>query len=736
MTRSGLSSILHPRRGAARRWLAVAAVLVLPVAPACRPADPGPLEVGFATVPIPWRVGAKPGQIGTQNSEDYVQFYGDAIGELLPILLSDEGPEHVLEEMTIWAMMALEDRLNFLAPGRYAFLAEPGRGIERPPDIKAVVVRSGEEKVALVRADLYLMHEQIQIRVAELVEPATGMGRDQLFLAGTHNHSSPHAISASAGAWTFADAFDARQFAYVTRAIADAIIAADASLRPAVVRAHATEYREVQQNIIGPTRRVLEAPDGSEEEVDVGFPRDHFDGQLTLLRFEAPGEIDEAGETTAGEHLGSIFVLGMHPETLPSDHGITSGEWPLHVEDRLNRRHGGFWMWLPGSLGDIEPDAGRNDPDHTFWRRGFEEMARMSDLIAAGVTEAWEAAASAPAEARPVVGQIARSVPGPVDYPFPDSSYLGGARLPMVRLLQDTTTIRLHLVRIGEVLLIGVPAETITDLSLNIKSRVGAGHDSVHQGYVFPGAPEWVRDRIAQNFEIEALPEEMRAGLPVVVNVVNGYIGYVVTRWEYENRDHYRESLTAFGPGTAEHIAGSVVGLAREMHGGEPFDPPGQTWHSLDESGVADIAGLLRAFDEAVAELSRELPASDPARVGTLLALPEDGGSALEPVEVRFAGGTNDLPPPSITVEAAADGGWEAVATGPSEAVWLLFEPPDEWTVRWRDPSAAAGASVRVRAEGRYRGAAPGATEPDPLFDPDGADRSYVFESPAFTLGE
>ncbi|MFW6369487.1 MAG: hypothetical protein ACOC0J_02775, partial [Myxococcota bacterium] len=575
------------RQGPAGRFvlLAVSAQMfgVVGALPAC--SDPPPLELGFSRVPMEWRAGAKPGQVGTEALPEHGENVAGLLQEMVPILMEgSEDPEWMLYELTEWSMEQLRSKTENLEAGRYAFDFEPGSGLELPPDVRAVVLRRGEEKVAIVRADLYLMHEQLLRRVAGLVEPETGLDLDRIFLSGTHNHSAPHAISAAIGPWMMADTFDARHFAYVSRTVAKAIIEADRELRPAVLRAGSSSFRRVQMNIIGPGVESMEPPGGGDPvDVEVGYPRDHFDDELTILRFEVPG--DEPGEA-AGEHLCSIFVLGMHPESLPGGHGLTSGEWPLHVERKLEEQHEGFFMWLPGALGDVEPDSGRLNPDHDFWRTGFEAMDRMSELIADGVTEAWRETASAPARARPWLAQIAREVPGPEDYPMPDSTYLGGFRLPVPRVLGDTTTIRIHLVRLGDVLLAGLPAETVTDLSWNIKSRIGSEYDSVYQGHVFDAAPSWVRERIGRNFSTDSLPEELRARLPVIVNMTGGYIGYVVTRWEYENRDHYRQSLTTFGAGTAEHLASSVVGLAREMHGGEPYETAKQPWHRADEEGA------------------------------------------------------------------------------------------------------------------------------------------------------
>ncbi len=694
------------------------------------------LEVGFARAPMHWRVGVKPGQVGTEALPEQTQAMTSMLQDILETLLDEDyDREWLIYDLTAWTLEKLEERVDAVEPGKYAFFFEDGHGVELPPDAKAVVLRSGDQKVALVRADIFLMHEHIQTRVADLIHEETGIERDAIFLAGTHNHSAPHAISPAAGVWSLADAFDPRHFVYVTRAIADAIIEADRNLEPAVMRAHRTSYSEVQQNIIGPREEELLPPDGDEPVVvEVGYPRDYFDDELAVLRFESPGQQGEDGEMISGDHLATVFVFGMHPETLDNHHGITSGEWPLHVEHRLTSEHGGFWMWLPGSLGDCEPDRGRANPDHIFWREGFDAMDIMSDMIGSAVSDAWEDTGSVEAHATPKLDYMARDISGPPDHPMPDSTYLGGFLTPMVRLMNDKTTFPLHLVRLGDVLLIGVPAETVSDLSFNIKSRIGEGWDEVYQGYVFDSAPDWVRARIGQNFKTSTVPEEMRVPMPLVTNMTGGYMGYIVTRWEFENREHYRQSLTTYGPGTAERVAGSLVGMTRELLGGEPFEVEPSPWQRADDRGYAEIADYLASLDEVVTEMSGDNPPSDPDRVGTVLSIPADGHPGDEPIEVTWAGGTNDMPPPSVTIEAEVEGEWTEVAAGPSGDVWVLFEAPDEWTAWWRTQSVRETTTVRVRAEGWYRGDEPGVTRPDELFDPDGANQSYSLTTEPFVL--
>ncbi|MFW5875509.1 MAG: hypothetical protein ACOCXM_02105 [Myxococcota bacterium] len=75
----------------------------------------------------------------------------------------------MLTNLTAWARGEIEERVVATEPGAYNAFFEPSTGIELPPEANAVVVRRGPVKVALVRADLFIMHEHVHRRVADLI---------------------------------------------------------------------------------------------------------------------------------------------------------------------------------------------------------------------------------------------------------------------------------------------------------------------------------------------------------------------------------------------------------------------------------------------------------------------------------------------------------------------------------------------------------------------------------------
>ena len=694
-------------------------------------ADPA-FRVGYAHRSLPWRAGAKPGQTGSAALPARDTLLARAVIQILPIL-NQRDANILVRRITVWATGMIENTLNDVTEGVYNQLFVPSVGIELPPAVNAVVISQGDQHAAIVSADLYLPHEQFHRRVAHLVSERTGISRDRLFIGATHNHSAPHAISPAIGIWTFGDQFDPRHWVYMTHEVAETVIAAWEAREAATLRTGRTHFADVQMNIVGPSRARLQDPDGDEVEVAAGYPHDHVEDDLILLRFDRPDD---------DTPIAQIFVLGMHPETLRDDHRIISGEFPRHAERKIEARTGVPSLWLSGVLGDVEPDRGRNRPEARYWREGFEAMDRMTDDIADAVIALRESLDDVEADDSPLFLQAARDFAGPASQPMPRSTYLG-PEYPMFRLIHDSARIRLHLIRLGDVLLVGMPGEIPTDMSWNLKSRMetGATSDAVFQGYVYDDAPAWVRERIARNFGRDVADPAHQAPIVSIISLVNSYTGYVVTRWEFENREHYRQSLTCFGPDTAEHMNALALALNAEMHGAPALEQDLPDFWESDQQGFDSISWWLRGMDAWVTAWSADLtPEPEPTLVGTVTEGPlwraageERPEWHPERIELQWRGGAADVDMPRVQVEIEDEEGvWVPWTEAPGPVAWLFFEAPHLWTVSLRRPEELTR-PLRFVVEGTYRSDTPGSGPAHPIWDPAGANQTYTFTSDPFT---
>jgi hypothetical protein len=492
-----------------RRALAavIALVVVIPLIVAATEPDPDPcagvLCAGAASVDATWHTGAGQGQLGGA---------GNSLSE------DKYDPFHHQTKMV------------------------PTDGIQSRTYAKAIVVRGPDgTKAAYVKSDLYLQQEIMTRRIVELVtggDPANqdyvvpGLEPSGIMLGGTHNHSAPHYTSTSWGVWIFADAFDYRAFDETARKIARSIKDAADAMKPARVGAAVVDYADIQQNILGPST----ADDGS----PAGFPRDHVDRELAVIRFDA---------VPSGDPIGMIVNLALHPESIGGSANLISSDFTgvieREVERALGRQPGSddgpVVAFSQGGLGDVEPDQSRAFHPaelREYWRRDFAQAERMSLEFADAVLRAWTYVAEPPDDddyfvaskhvaftTDAPVAAISYRFPGPPTHPthtvsncrtdrpgipvigFPDCVRPGDAPdgygatidvlkeagvpvpdnygVPSYGAVQEGLTAYLQVIQIGEILLAACPCEPITDMALNFKSRTDR-QGEMHLGYEWP----------------------------------------------------------------------------------------------------------------------------------------------------------------------------------------------------------------------------------------------------------
>ena len=85
--------------------------------------------------------------------------------------------------------------------------------------MRALVVEGPDGKrIAIVKNDLYIPQDVLYRRTAQLLEAGdSGVTRETLTMAVTHNHSSPYYSSTSWGVWAFQDVFDVRFYDYMSK---------------------------------------------------------------------------------------------------------------------------------------------------------------------------------------------------------------------------------------------------------------------------------------------------------------------------------------------------------------------------------------------------------------------------------------------------------------------------------------------------------------------------------------
>ena len=101
-------------------------------------------------------------------------------------------------------------------------------GTEDPLRAKAMVVESGDRKLAIVSLDLVKIRHDLTDQTIALVTQQTGITRDAVLICPSHNHSSPLIPAQGDKATANKD-----YIATLPKRIADSIVQADKALQPA-----------------------------------------------------------------------------------------------------------------------------------------------------------------------------------------------------------------------------------------------------------------------------------------------------------------------------------------------------------------------------------------------------------------------------------------------------------------------------------------------------------------------
>lgn len=226
------------------------------VAEAAVPRSPvgSELRAGAAVVDASWHVGASQGQYAGEGPGPFDQRNGD----------------------------------TGVDPHVHATTSRPTNGVESRSTVRALVLDDGDGgRWALVTNDFYIPQDLLNQRVATLLEQhdllhpdgATGITAERLTVSVSHSHSSPFYSSTAWGVWAFQDVFDLRFFEFVARKMADSVIAAAEDLRPARAAAATIDLPLTKRNPEGPTV-------AHEAALPAGFPESDTDPTLTLLRVD------------------------------------------------------------------------------------------------------------------------------------------------------------------------------------------------------------------------------------------------------------------------------------------------------------------------------------------------------------------------------------------------------------------------------------------------------------------
>src|SRR4051812_24361131 len=266
--------------------------------------------------------------------------------------------------------------------GLYAKTFEPSVGIHTRLLARAIVLRTGGQRYALVQADLGGLPYALVQEVASRIK-ATGIDAQHILLSATHSHSSVGAIwPADNNGYAFVggDAFDPRVFDSTAQGIAEAIIAANSRLKPARVGFGVGQANGASSN------RSFEA---FQRNTDI--PKDPAAQRAASVD---PTVVVMRVDSAKGKPIALWSNFAVHPTSFGDGNLLFSGD-NAGIAARLAEHaigHGVVDVWTNGAQGDVSPvgesaSVGGQQVDWAKTDAAGANLAGARDAL--GIEAAW-----------------------------------------------------------------------------------------------------------------------------------------------------------------------------------------------------------------------------------------------------------------------------------------------------------------------------------------------------------
>lgn len=332
----------------------------------------------------------------------------------------------------------------------------PCTGVRDPLYARALVVDDGSRRLAMLSCDLLGLARDLVDQLRDHISQATGIPGPQILIATTHTHAGPAALPL----------IDCGEIApaYVEGLLPKLVAAveqAQAALRPA------TAQRGSGASTAGVHNR--------------RSPGDVIDSEVGVLR------LDDA----QGDPIALVVNYTCHPTTLHFDNRLISADYPGLICQQLEADTGAVALYLMGAIGDVGPVT-----------RGEESLALIGQAVTAAVRGLLPKLTSVAAPRLDTEGELLAL---PL-FPLPTreqwaawreeytSAALAAERdrelsrakvqwamvhwtermfeAMQANQLQPTVPAEVQMLRIGDLVIIGVPGEYFVELGLQIKAGI------------------------------------------------------------------------------------------------------------------------------------------------------------------------------------------------------------------------------------------------------------------------
>jgi hypothetical protein len=330
----------------------------------------------------------------------------------------------------------------------YGARNKPSDGIADKLYARALVLDDGQNKMAIVSADLLWVPLKITAEIRREVKEKIGIPEKNVLICATHTHFGPK-IDRITKNWpdTPASEIDESYVQTLKKKIADSILAANKNMRQVKLGAVKGEIPEIVYN-----RRTRKA-DGA---VAMTFrlpPADPnlifgpIDPELCILRVE----------DMSGALVAAIVNYACHPVSGAKDKDkfyFISADYPGYTTQVIEQMEGGICLFALGTAGNLNPVRikRRNHRSQIGKALGGEVLRRIQFVATTGEV-------TLKAMKKPVTMPIKKDL-------SPD-------RIIDADKTKGTLTTEIQVLRIGDIYILGLPGEVLVEIGLEIKTRAG-----------------------------------------------------------------------------------------------------------------------------------------------------------------------------------------------------------------------------------------------------------------------
>lgn len=740
---------------------------------------PGPVRAGAAVVDSTWHVGASAGQYA---------------GEETGIVRSDGTFEPYTHAPTSRSTYGLQGRETVRA-----LVIEGSDG-------KRVAVVTNDLYIPQDLVDRRVAGLLAEYDATASANDRTGITDANMMISVSHSHSSPYYSTPSWGPWAFEDVFDIRYFDHISHRMAEAVIAASRKLVPVRVGASVSYFDLLQRHSFGPSVADDGTPAGfpdADFAENRSVAKTENEKMAFVVRFDdisegAPKplanwivfglhpEMLDGNDLLASEYVNTTernldreiggVTLFSQENTGTAEPARDGRSQPASVRAEYSHREYGqverAARLLTENVKKTRLDIENNTPEdpNQFAPFSTNFVVRFADYRFAPPSlrptqtvsncrteKVFQGNPGIPvvglpdcefalgAVGQPVVGALpvspsvtyetlrAAGVPVPDNYGFP--SWTG---------LQETPTVHLQALRLGDIGITVCPCEQWGDQARNIRSRLNKIAGDFWDGFDWtahttpagrawcvqngdttwtcanPGNPAsdlapvsdvsyrrmkaqihndargW--DDLAYSAQAESEPvkiEDIKGNytheeltdhaysIVIPVGMTNDYEGYISTYREFQRGDHYRKALTGLGPHSSDFLATRLSRMAANLNGAT-FEllGPKDLAYGPENTREYQAAQILGQAAERYTQLYEA-------------TLPADGGTAgitrqpasikrFDAASVRWVGGDTYTDTPNVKVQRKAGEVWVDFANGFSEVQYRANYPTSTDLPAWR----------------------------------------------------